>query len=441
MLEGQSKFSREGPLSAWLVSWLMLFQRLSPAGTLKAAVGEIRLGSARKLVRPPVGKKTTKKKKKKLSRSTSAYSQARTKLPLVVAETVSDLIFESRLGEPKTLPGLGLPMFLLDGSSIQLQHTPALVQAYPPSKNRHGESHWPVMRILVAHDVVTGLALRPEYGPMYGPKAVSEQGLAKKMIGRLLKRSVAMGDRNFGIFSIVYHVQLHDHLGLFRLTDQRAAKVNGSVTPNAGTDRRVRWTPSRWDLRSNPEIPADACVEGRLLAFKLRDEDGKPIKLYLFTTLDLPADEILKLYGYRWYVETDLRSLKRDAGLHRLTAKSVAMVAKELVLGVAAYNLVRGTISDAATALNCDPRRFSFSQALQLINEYLPAFAYAANEAERQELRVDMLEAFAQSKIPRRRKSRSFPREIWPPPCSFPTRKAGGKESAPLEKSEEKKVA
>ena len=63
-----------------------------------------------------------------------------------------------------------------------------------------------------------------------------------------------------------------------------------------------------------------------------------------------------------------------------LNAKSVAMVAKELVFGVAAYNFVRGTMSYAAMALNLEPRRFSFSQALETINDYLPAFANADND-------------------------------------------------------------
>jgi hypothetical protein len=56
----------------------------------------------------------------------SAYSQARGRLPLNVAEKVSDLIFESLQPEPKILSGLAKPMFLLDGSSIQLPHTKGL---------------------------------------------------------------------------------------------------------------------------------------------------------------------------------------------------------------------------------------------------------------------------------------------------------------------------
>jgi len=41
------------------------------------------------------------------------------------------------------------------------------------------------MRVLVAHDLQTGLAMRPQWGPMYGPDAVSEQQLLESAIERL----------------------------------------------------------------------------------------------------------------------------------------------------------------------------------------------------------------------------------------------------------------
>ncbi len=54
------------------------------------------------------------------------------------------------------------------------------MKAYPQAQNRYGKSHRPVVRIVVLHDVDTGLAERPYWGPMYGPQAVSEQALAEQ---------------------------------------------------------------------------------------------------------------------------------------------------------------------------------------------------------------------------------------------------------------------
>ncbi len=295
MLEGQSAFSREGPLSAWLVIWLMIFQRLHAKGTLAVAVRELLTGPAQALVRS-----SARATAEPLSANTSAYSQARSKLPLAVAEQVSDMIFASLMEQPKTLAELGEPMFLLDGSSVLLPHSEELVAAYPPARNQHGVSHWPVMRVVSAHDVVSGLATRPCWGPMYGKAAVSEQGLAKQILGRLPAGCGVLGDRNFGVFSMAYHAREHNHPCVFRLTQLRAGKLQGGFPPPAKTDRRIRWVPSREDRRSNPEIPAEACVEGRLLVFKVPVKGKKKLKLYIFTTLNLPAEDILRLYGYRW---------------------------------------------------------------------------------------------------------------------------------------------
>jgi hypothetical protein len=69
--------------------------------------------------------------------------------------------------------------------------------------------------------------------------------------------------------------------------------------------------------------------------------------LYLFTTLSIPVEEIL--YRCRWYVETGLRSLKTTIRLHHVTAKSNAMMEKELFIAITAYNIMRAVMGWAVT--------------------------------------------------------------------------------------------
>jgi hypothetical protein len=419
MLQGRSVFSRGSPLSAWVVIWLMIYQRLDTKGTLSVAVREMLVGSVRQYV-------PRAEDAELLSANTSAYSQARSKLPVDMAEKASDMIFDGLRQEPTVLSGLGQPVFLLDGSSIQLPHTPELIAAYPPQCNQFGVSHWSLIRVLGATDVVSGLAARPCSGPMNGPGAVSEQELAKEMMGRLPEGCGVMGDRNFGVFSMAYHASQHNHPCLFRLTQARARKLNGGTTPNARTDKVIRWMPTREDRRNNPEIANQSMVEGRLVVCKIRIK-GKPEKLYLFTTLDLAADQILEVYSHRWNIETDLRSLKQEVRLHMIEAKSKAMVQKELVLAVAAYNLTRATMNQAASALQCNPRELSYSLAQDTINAFLPAFANATTDSQREELMQEMLRVFKYSKLPDRSKRSPYERAIWPRGRSFPHRKLAKK--------------
>ena len=100
------------------------------------------------------------------------------------------------------------------------------------------------------------------------------------------------------------------------------------------------------------------------------------------------------------------------------------MAQKELLLGVAAYNLTRSAIQDAATALGIDPREFSFSLAQDTIQAFLPLLANAHSEADREAILAEMLRVFSYSRLPHRSNRRSSPRAVWPHPSPFPNRKA-----------------
>src|SRR5437867_1932136 len=95
-------------------------------------------------------------------------------------------------------------------------------------------------------------------------------------------------------------------------------------------------------------------------------------------------EQIVELYARRWNIETDLRSLKQTVRLHMLRSQTPAMVAKELILGVTAYNLVRAIIHTAARQANLDPRSLSFARVQDVVNAWLPLLAATTSEAQYQ---------------------------------------------------------
>lgn len=412
---------RTGVFTLPVVIWRMVFQRLHDKGTLWVAVQQLIRGLPAGLIPRP----SKRLRQRTVSSHTGGYNQARQKLPLEVVERVSDHVFEQLLGPaPEALPGLGRRVFLLDGSTLLMSHTPELAAAYPPARNQHGRSHWPVMRVLVAHELGCGMAMRPHWGPLDGPQAVSEQRLTEEALERLPTGSVVLGDQNFGVFSVAWAAQQRNHPVLLRLTARRAQGIFGPVLPS-GTDRRVVWKPSREDRARHPELPAGACVHGRLVVRKVYPSDGSgPLKLCLFTTLEVPGEELRKLYGQRWNVETDLRSLKKTIRLEMLECRTVAMVAKELILAVTAYNLVRAVIGEAAYRAALPPRCFSFSRVQDVLNTWLPYLATLPSEDERQAEFERMMKCVAQCRLYKRKKPTSYPREVWGRPRVFPTRKA-----------------
>jgi hypothetical protein len=408
-----------------VVIWLMIFQRLQTKGTLAVAVQQVIIGLPTELT-PQMCKR---QRERDVSSNTGGYNQARQKLSLEIVHTVSDHIFEQLMS-----PEPGQRMFLLDGTTLTMPCTPSLLEAYPPSSNQNGASHWPILRLLVAHDLYSGIALRPEWGPASGAKTISEQRLAEKLMPRLPAGAGILGDQNFGVFSMAWIAQQSDHPSLLRVTPARAKRAFGSEF-NSGTDLKVEWKPSQADRKSHPELPREASVKGRLIVRKVYPSDGSAsFKIYLFTTLDLSAKEIVQIYAERWNIETDLRTIKRTIRLETLECRTPDMIAKEIPLAITAYNLVRAVINKSAQRTGINPRQYSFSRVQDLINAWLPHLFSITDEAELEAEYERMIRYAGQCKLYKRKKSTSYPRAVWHRRRTFPPHKNDTKQNKSLPK-------
>jgi hypothetical protein len=314
--------------------------------------------------------------------------------------------------------------FVLEGSSLRMAPSPALTERFPLGSHQHGAGHWPVARLLVAHDWWTGLALRPEWGAMNGADAVSEQQLLEKALGRLPSGATVVGDGNFGVFSVAYAAPQAGHPVLRRLTVARAQRLAGGALQGR-MDRRVVWKPSRDDRRSHPQLPTDACVSGRWMVRRRQpDNGGEPFRLALFSTLPTPRRELLKLYGQRWKIETDLGTLKTELCLDPLTCATPDRAAQEIEMGIAAYNLVRAVIGLAAEPSGLPPRDYGFTKARRIVPVFAPQIAAASDARQAQRLFEQMMHYWQQAKLPHRRRKRpAYPREVWHRGAKFPNRK------------------
>jgi hypothetical protein len=410
---------RNGIYSARLVIWMMINHRLHARGTLASSVEQLVQGRF-----DPLLSRCKRVQEKRIAVSTGGYCQARQHLPkLLVRRSMDEWIepLRSRLLESGSR--LSQRVYLLDGSSLQLEHEPELVEAFPPASNQHGKSHGPVVRLVVLHDLETGLAERPYWGPLNGRQAVSEQALAERAMQQVPAGSVMVGDRNFGIFSTVYSAQQQGLPVVVRLTAARAQSKSllGGPISRVG-DYPVCWRPSRWDGKGQQHWPAGAGVEGRLIAGRVGRGKHKQW-LYLFTTWSRPAEEVVALYGRRWNIETDLRSLQQTVRLQRITTQSADMMEKELLVAVMAYNLVRAIMFLAAHRAHIDARQLSFTYACNIVLDGYPKIM-AARGAKRQQQELEtIIDLVARCRLPKRIKRRSFPREVWGRGYRFPTRR------------------
>jgi hypothetical protein len=258
---------RRGIYATSVVLWLMILQRLHGRGTLASSVEQVASGLAE-----PLLKDCKRVRERRISLRTGGYCQARRKLPKPLVERVYEEMLERlRADFSENWLGLWVPVFLLDGSSLQLEASRELVKAYPPGRNQHGANHWPVLKIVVFHDVGSGLAEKPVWGPMYGDEAVSEQKLASEAIQRLPEGAVVMADANFGIFWVAWESLQAGHPVLLRLTASRARRLCRSIT-QAG-EYPVLWKPSPYERKQHGYKEQSAVVAGRLIVARI---GGKP---------------------------------------------------------------------------------------------------------------------------------------------------------------------
>ena len=403
-----------GLLSSPLTCWLMVRQRLEG---LCVAEAWLSVSPATALLFSPGSKRA---QSGKLSAFGGGYGHARQALPLRMAEEVADRLY-SELTSSVSAPEFAA--VVLDGTSLSPDGSASLREAYPPCSNQHGKSHFPVIRMAVAHDLWTGLALRPAYGPMYGPQAVSEQSLATELSNRLPTPSLVLADRNFGVFSVAYDLSLNGHSCLFRLTDQRAKSMLGKAADlSVDQDCAITWTPSRFDRKTRPDLPEDALLKGRVVIRHVIAPSGRAVRLCLLLIgTQIGADEAASLYAKRWLIETDLRTLKSTLHLDRLSSRSPDVLAKEIVLAVAAYNLVRAMSACAAELVGVPARTISFKRMAACMGAYTSRLVAEPDPIKRQALCDEMnRRAAAVTNKPRNRPAP--PRKAWERRSKFPKR-------------------
>jgi len=410
------RVTRRGIYTARLVIWMMMWQRLQRGSTLASAVEQLSLGRFDRVL-----SRCKRVQQGRISVSTGGYCQARQNLPkMLLDRSVEEIVqrLRNHLHEQLELPREAV--YVLDGSTLKLSSSADLQSAFPPAKNRRRPSHWPVLLMVVVHDVDTGMAEKPCWGPQQGKDAVSEQALAERALDRMPPESVIIGDRNFGVFSIAYAIHQRGQKPIIRLSKQRAEKLVGGALSEQRV-HEVEWRPSKLEQSKHGKLASDV-VQGHLIVWAVGRGKTKQW-LYLFTTLTLAPAEIVALYGKRWHIETDLRGLKQTVRLNQICCRSVDMLEKELLAAVLAYNLVRAVMCLAAQRAGVGPRQLSFTYAYNLVQLGMGDVMAATTIAEQVERMDHLIGLVAQCKLPKRTKRRSFPRAVWPHSSPFPTRR------------------
>jgi hypothetical protein len=308
---------------------------------------------------------------------------------------------------------------LWDGSTLRLRPWGDLPKKFPPHRTRRPKSYWCVARVVVGFCAGSGVALAAQMASLH----LSEQAMA---VGLILaaRPALHLGDRNFGVWRVVRAAVQSGGQALVRLTGARANKLATGRRLKPGLDLAVEWTPSPHDQVDRGL--AKKGVAGRLVVVRAQRQGFRTQTLFVFTTLTdpvaYPPQRLLALYGMRWQVELNFRTVKATMGLAQLEVKSADLAQKEFYAGLMAYNLVRGLMGVAARAAGCAPETLSFARARTCLTATLGSLWLSwLPAAARGEHWQRLVEEVSRARLPRRKKPRpSEPRAQCYAPRVFP---------------------
>ena len=359
------------------------------------------------------------------SSDTGAYSKARSRLSegllqRLVPETAEAL--EKRVPEAQTWCGRQVKVF--DGTTLLMADSAANQAAYPQHGNQAEGCGFPFARVVVFFCLITGAVV----SACVATKTVSEIVMSRLLYQDLEEGDVAMADQAYGSYIDLALIQQQGADGVLRKHHARKTDFRTGRKHGIG-DHQVEWQkpkrcPEHMSADEFEAIPQTLPV--REVRLKLSKKGFRDQFIVIVTTLldvqRYTAAKLSQLYGWRWQAaEVGFRHLKTTLRMEMLTAKTPAMVRKEIWTHLLAYNLLRSLMEQAAPLTGYARESLSLQGTRQLFNQSLTLFA-TATDAVCQSLYSYLLKDIATDLLPSR-PNRHEPRVVKRRPKPFPRMK------------------
>lgn len=274
---------------------------------------------------------------------------------------------------------------LVDGFTFTMPDTPRNQIAYPQQKGQALGCGFPIARCVAVISLATACVMDLAIAA-YSGKLTGEGALLRQLLGCFGPRDIAVMDRYYCSYMMIA-LLLNQQVDVCcsrhhtRKTDFRRGKRLGKH------DHLITWyrpgRPAWMDQATYDQIPKTLLL--RELQYCVTELGFRTKKMVVITSLTDPErhsrEHVAELYGFRWNVELDIRSIKSNLNLEHVRCKSPEMVRRELWTTILAYNLIRTTAASAAAVHQCQPRQISFTSTCQAIlanwmvnsNPYTPA--------------------------------------------------------------------
>lgn len=298
----------------------------------------------------------------------AAWCRARSKLP---ADLWPQLIQHSeqrltRLVGHKYLYR-GLPVFIIDGSTVSMPDEPQLVKTFGYADTKHGLSRFPVARITF----LVRLGVQAVCSYEIGHYRTGEDAQFYRMWSKIPNQSICLFDKKFCSFYNLAKLQQRHIYVVTPLHQKRKPCELVKGGKRIGKNQWIVYLQLAPQLRkqyNDKSLPLYLPV--RLIRVKFQ-HNGKFRQMWLVTTLLDPkkytSSSIVKLYRQRWEIETRVGSLKTTLQMKVLQSKKTKNVYYEVAATVLAHNLVWTVIHQASQQTRIPADRISFLGAVRTI--------------------------------------------------------------------------
>ncbi|MGA7978966.1 MAG: IS4 family transposase [Chromatiaceae bacterium] len=299
------------------------------------------------------------------STNTSAYCQARARLPVTMVSTLAlqagELI---TAGAPPWWHWRGRRVRLVDGATVTLADTPENQAAYPQPSSQQPGLGFPICRLVALLCLGSGALLAAASGPCEG-KGSDEHSLLREILDAVQSGDILLGDALFATYFLLCELVRAGVDGVFEQHGARKRCTDFSQGERLGVrDHLIVLTKPKEKPEWMSQYEYDQ-APSTLMVRELQ-AGGKILVTTFLCPKETPKGVIKALYRQRWHVELDLRNIKTTLGMEQLRCKTPEMAIKELWVYLLAYNLIRLLMAQAAWLSDQIPRQLSFKHTVQI---------------------------------------------------------------------------
>ncbi|MBL8397854.1 MAG: IS4 family transposase [Candidatus Accumulibacter sp.] len=272
----------------------------------------------------------------------------------------------------------GRSVTLMDGTTLSMPDTASNPSVYPQSGVQQAGRGFPLAMRVAVISLSTGSVLEWVLGLCRG-KHTGEQALFRELMPRLQPGDIVLADRYHCTY---FTAALLMERGVDRVTRQHQRRITDFRRGRrlGRRDHLVDWIrpqrPAWMDAETDVSMP-------ERLSMRETEIGGRILVTTLSDAKTVSAKDIDALYGRRWQVEVDLRSIKAEMGMDILRTQSAPMVDKEIAVYLLAYNLVCALMVRTAAGSGVEPRSLSFKGTVQLYLAFEQPLRFAVGASAR----------------------------------------------------------